>query len=86
MSQKELHNKLAGEIVKSIVKPIVETGGSEVQILVLLESVITGVILFTTPWPGTDEVVLDKLTEGVKERLVEIRLGRKGDADGIHEI
>ena len=83
-NQGELHNELAGKIVKSIVKPIVEADGSEVEILVLLESVVTGVILYVTrTWVG-DEIVLDKLIVGVKERLAEIRLGNMEMQDGIH--
>lgn len=40
--QSELHNRLAGEIVKSIVMPPLEAGGDFKDVMVLLESVIAG--------------------------------------------
>ena len=69
-----LHNQLAGPIVASIVKPVLEAGGRPTAILVLLESVIAGVVLAVTRLGG-DEVVLEKIFEGVKGRLAELRLG-----------
>lgn len=69
----DLHNKLAGEIVKSIVRPILEAGGERTAILVLTESVVTGVVEFCA---RNDEVsrsvVLDQLIEGVRGRLEDI--------------
>lgn len=74
MSQRELHNRLAGEIVKSIVKPPLEAGGTMIDVMVLLESVVVGVVLAGVKLGG-DEKVLDKLVEGAKQRLAEMRLG-----------
>jgi hypothetical protein len=69
----QMHNRLAGEIVKSIVKPIMVAGGTYEQVLVLTESVVVGVIL-TSVRLGGDEAVLDVLVAGVKQRLAEMRL------------
>lgn len=73
-TQAELHNEIAGQIVASIVKPPIEAGGDFVDVLVLLESVIMGVMLATARLGG-DELLLDKVVERVKERLAEQRLG-----------
>ena len=74
MDQGDLHNQLAGKIVASIVKPPLDNGGGTADVLVLLESVITGVVLAVTKLGG-DEIVLDTITESVKERLAKDRLG-----------
>lgn len=73
-AQHALHNRLAGQIVAAIVKPPLEAGGGEADILVLLESVILGVCL-TIVKLGGDEIVLDAVMERVKGRLAEQRLG-----------
>lgn len=73
MNQSDLHNRLAGQIVASIVRPPLETGGSETDVLILLESVILGVMLAVVKLGG-DVVVLDTVIERVKERLAEQRL------------
>lgn len=68
-----LHNKLAGEIVASIVKAVVGAGGNLSDILVLTESVIVGVALAVIKLGGDDKV-LDVMLAAAKERLAEIRL------------
>ncbi len=73
-TQSELHNRLAGEIVKSIVKPPIEAGGDWKDVLVLFESVVVGVTLAVSRIGG-DEKVLDTVVEGAKLRLAKIRLG-----------
>lgn len=70
----ELHNKLAGEIVKLIVKPTLDAGGEYTAVPVLLESVILGVVLMAVKLGG-DEIVLDEVMANVKRRLAEQRLG-----------
>ena len=52
MEQVDLHNQLAGKIVASIVKPPLDHGGSETDVLVLLESVVAGVVLAITRLGG----------------------------------
>lgn len=74
MTQHEIHNRIAGEIVKQIVRPPLEAGGEFTDVLVVLESVILGVMLVGVKLGG-DEIVLDKVMEGVKARLAEQRLG-----------
>lgn len=78
VSQSELHNKLAGEIVRSIVEPPLEAGGSVSDTLVLLESVVLGVMLFAEAKNGYKEHALDALVTGVKRRWRTIRLTRNG--------
>lgn len=85
-AQRELHNRISGEIVASIVKPPLATGGSFTDVLVLLESVITGVIV-TTVRMGGDNIVVDAVIDRVrvraKQALAEQRLGpmsTKGNA------
>lgn len=72
--QRRLHNDLAGKVVASIVRPVVDAGGSAIDILILLESVTVGVMLVAAKLGG-DEIVVDAFTERVKERLAELRLG-----------
>lgn len=77
VSQAEIHNRIAGDIVASIVKPPLEAGGQFTDVLIVLESVIVGVILMGVKLGG-DEKVLDVVMERAKQRLAEQRLG------GIH--
>ena len=72
-TQSELHNRLAGPIINSIVKPPLKSGGDISDVLVLLESVVTGVLMAVVK-PGRDGPVLDHFTEGVRGRIAEIRL------------
>lgn len=69
-----LHNRIAPEALKAIIRPINEAGGSVEDILVVLESVIVGVVLYGAK-VGGDEIVVDTIMEGVKARLAEQRLG-----------
>lgn len=68
-----LHNRLAGHVTSSIVRPVLEAGGAPEDVCVLLESVIVGVMLALNRLGG-DEVVLDVVVEGARRRLAEIRL------------
>jgi hypothetical protein len=76
-TQTELHNRLAGEIVKSIVAPIITNGGQYTDVMVLTESVLVGVAL-TCIKLGGDEKALDVMVDAAKKRLAEIRLGGIG--------
>lgn len=69
----EMHSKLAGPIVASIVKPVLQSGGTPEEICVLTESVLVGVALMIVSLGG-DEIVIDTMTKRAKERLAEIRL------------
>jgi hypothetical protein len=68
----EIHNRDVGSIVRSIIKPTLDAGGEITDILVMLESVIVGVMLFAVK-PGGDQPVLDNVVEGVLGRLAEQR-------------
>jgi len=74
LAQSDLHNKLAGEIVASIVRPPLTTGGTTADVMVLLESVVLGVFLACVRLGG-DEAVLDSMVEAVKARAAQQRLG-----------
>lgn len=71
--QADLHNRLAGQIVASIVRPPLEAGGTTTDVMVLFESVVVGVSLAVIKLGG-DEAVLDVVLKGARERLAEIRL------------
>jgi len=73
MTQSELHNKLAGPVVASIVKPVIENGGQPEDVMVLTESVLVGVALACIKLGGDDRV-LDVMFERARERLAELRL------------
>jgi len=68
-----LHNKLAGDIVASIVRPVMDAGGDFADVLVLFESVTVGVMLAGIKLGG-DNITLDTVMAGAKERLATIRL------------
>ena len=73
MSPQEIHNRDAGDIVSRIVKPTIAAGGDMKDVLVLLESVVTGVLTVAVKFGG-DNAVLDTFIEGVRERMADIRL------------
>lgn len=72
-NQAELHNRLAGEIVARIVRPVIDEGGDVTGVMVLTESVLVGVALICIRLGG-DEKVLDVMVDAAKQRLTEIRL------------
>lgn len=72
--QTALHNQLAGKIVKEIVATPLSAGGEPGDVLVLTESILTGVMLMLVKDDGDDGPVLDALMNGVKRRLAAIRL------------
>jgi len=75
MNQTEIHNRTAGDIVRSIIQPSLDAGGKFEDVLVILESVILGVILVGVKLGGDDKV-LDEVVLHVKERLAKARLAR----------
>ena len=66
----EIHNAIAPSVLRQIVH---ETNGSPVQMLIILESVVTGALTFIVKIGG-DETVLDVFMARVRERMAEIRL------------
>lgn len=70
-AQSELHNRMVGEIVKSIVIPPLTSGGDFKDVMVVLESVIAGVVLGMFKLGG-DNIVLDTVMDQAKARVREI--------------
>ena len=68
----EVHNQLAGPIITAIITPVVKAGGNYQDVIVLLETIIAGTILFISK-PGGEGIIWDALHEGVGERLVDLR-------------
>ena len=70
----EIHKRDAGRIVAEIVRPTILAGGDIADVLVLLESVVTGVLTVSVKFGG-DNDVLDIFIAGVRDRMAKIRLG-----------
>lgn len=68
--QTALHNKLAPELVRALIKAVDDSGGTYLDALVVLESVVFGVVAVAPKFGFTrcDEV-LDEMCEHVQERL-----------------
>lgn len=67
-----LHNRVAREALRAIVQPMIDAGTSDADIMVVLESVVLGVLLYcegaeNVSRPATIER-LDSLTAAVAER------------------
>jgi len=69
----ELHNRLAKEIVARIVSEPLAAGGTIVDVVVLCESVLVGVLIECFQ-RGGDATVLDAIIVRTKERLAKVRL------------
>jgi hypothetical protein len=71
--QTDVHNRIVGDIVRSIVQPPIEAGGSFISVLVVLESVTLGVLLSLQrleKWSeGETAVFRETLNEAVASRL-----------------
>jgi hypothetical protein len=76
MTPSEIHNRNAPLIVKAIIKPMLEAGGDLTDIMVMLETVMAGVLLFAVK-DGGDERVISVMAESVKERLAEMRAAKR---------
>lgn len=73
-NQVDVHNAVAGRLVKAIVGSVFTSGGSVTDVMVMTESVLTGVALACIKFGG-DELVLDAIVDRARQRLAEIRLG-----------
>ena len=75
-TQTEIHNRLARELTKTIIMTPRDAGGSIVDALVILESVVLGVALAASQMAGENkaDTVIDLVMAGVKRRLAEMRL------------
>lgn len=72
----QIHDRDVVRIMKAIIAPTMAAGGEFTDVLVLLESVVVGVILFGIK-EGGDDPVLAAMVERIKLRLEEARLKDK---------
>ncbi len=75
----KLHNRIAGELVRGIVRPVTEAGGTDASIMVVVESVVLGVLLmnekaFGVSRPATVER-LNEMSLRIEERLAQLSAG-----------
>lgn len=66
--QNAIHNRVATEVVQKIVRAPLDAGGSILDVMVILESVIVGVCLVAIR-AGGDETVFGILMDGAKKRI-----------------
>ena len=81
LAQRDLHNRLAGDIVQAMIEPIRDSGGTPADVLVLLESIIAGIVLIIAE-ETDDEEVLEVLFERLRERLPALR--RRGPPPSVN--
>lgn len=75
----EIHNATVGDIVRGIVNPVNAAGGDGVDIMVMLESVVCGVVLvLSNGTPAADAALIASLADGAKIRMQEIRSKVRG--------
>lgn len=72
-TQSNLHNELAPKILKEIVKRVTKTGGTPRDMMVIVESVAAGIVIFGAI-PGMHGQAIDELTTGIKRRVSEMLL------------
>ena len=74
-----LHNRIAGELVRGIVRPVTEAGGTDASIMVVVESVVLGVLLMNeTAFGVTRPATVERLNEmslRIEERLAQLSAG-----------
>lgn len=66
-----LHNQQAGDIVRQIVRPTLDAGGSMASVMVLMESVLAGFALAHFKL-GAGNQVIDELCAAAKKRTARI--------------
>lgn len=71
--QSALHNMIVGPIIETIVESVTESGGDGIDMMVVLESIMFGVVVVAVEPKGFEEVVAH-LERRVVERLAEHRL------------
>lgn len=76
----DVHNEQVGPMLRRMIAPIIANGGDTTDILVLTESLVTGVVEFCAKNDSlARDLVFDKLIDGVRGRLD--RLAGMSDAD-----
>ena len=73
----EVHNQLVTTLVKTIVKPMLMVGGTQTDVLILLESVIAGVIWTLDGDPEEQQTMIDVVMENLPKRIEEIENKRQ---------
>lgn len=68
-----VHQEIVPAIVTTIVSSVRAAGGGPIDMLVILESIIVGVLVMTTK-VGGEEHVMEEVTKGVLSRVAELRL------------
>lgn len=68
----EVHNQLAGPIITAIITPVVKAGGNYEDVIVLLETIIAGTILFISK-PDGEGIIWDAIHEGVMTRMEDLK-------------
>lgn len=68
-----VHQKIVPDIVATIISSVQSVGGDPLDMLIILESVIVGVLAIITKEDG-EAHVMEEVTEGVLKRIPEIRL------------
>jgi hypothetical protein len=77
-TQNEIHNRLAGALVRTILEAPIYAGGDFPDALVILESVVFGVTLIGTKVGFPADDILDELVLHVRERLAKERMTLPG--------
>jgi hypothetical protein len=67
----ERHNRHTSAFVQSIVKEVIEDGGSYAEVMVVLESLILGVMLVNVKAFNLKPQVASGLVEGAVQRAIE---------------
>jgi len=65
----ELHNRLAPELALKIIGEVKKAGGDPSDVMIVLQSVVTGVMGGIIMMGMTEDRALDAMVERVKERL-----------------
>lgn len=77
MKPHDLHNRLAGDLLKKLVRPVLANGGTMESVLVVLESIVVGVMLMFPEKPNGDQLRCLTLADSAAKRCEELRRKRK---------
>jgi len=76
MTPHEIHQRDAPRIVESIIRPMLDAGGDQFDVMVMLESVVAGVMVWATK-EGSEELVVGVMAESIKERMRDLRAKKR---------
>ena len=66
MIQSQIHSRVVADALKHVVAPIIDAGGTKVDVMVATESFLVGVAILCIRFGG-DDTVLDVMVEGAQE-------------------